>query len=226
MKTVGIIGGLGPETTAEFYLKLIFSSFEKDKKKRPPVLIWSIPLEYQLEQDFITKAKGIEKYIPYLQDAARRLENGGADFIVIPCNSVHLAIDAVRQVVKIPVLSIVEETEKFLTKRNIQEIALLATNPTIKTNLYNLKNIKIHLPQEHDQEKIGQLINNLVRSRYNKKDRTELIKIIQKFAEKDIKHVVLACTDLQLLAPTYAGTEIFDSMAILAEATIEKILKC
>lgn len=226
MKTVGIIGGLGPETTAEFYLKLIFSSFEKDKKKRPPVLIWSIPLEYQLEQDFINKGKGIEKYIPYLQDAAQRLENGGADFIVMPCNSVHLAIDAVRQVVKIPVLSIVEETEKFLTKRNIPEIALLATNPTVKSNLYNLKDIKIHLPEEKDQEKIGQLINNLVRSRYSKKDQAELIKIIKKFADKDIKHVVLACTDLQLLTPKYAGAEIFDSMAILAEATIEKILKC
>ena len=187
MQTTGIIGGLGPETTAEFYLKLIFSSFKNNKKKRPPLLIWSIPLEYKLEKDFITKAQGIEKYIPYLQDAAKRLEKGGADFIVIPCNSVHLAIEAVRQVVRIPVLSIVEETEKFLKKRRIKEIALLATNPTIKTNLYQLKGIKIHLPTDKDQEKIGQLINNLVRSRYSDDDRMELTKIIQKFAQKNIK---------------------------------------
>lgn len=226
MQTVGIIGGLGPETTAEFYLKLIFSSFKNNRNERPPLLIWSVPLDYQLEKDFITKARGIEKYIPYLQDAAKRLENGGADFIVIPCNSVHLVIDKVREVVKIPVLSIVEETETFLKEKNIQEIALLATNPTIKANLYNLKNIKIHLPEKIDQNRIGELINNLVRSKYGEKDKVELIKIIKKFAKKNIKHVVLACTDLQLLTPECAGTKIFDSMEILAEATVKRILKC
>ena len=54
MKTVGIIGGLGPETTAEFYLDLIFSAFQLDKFARPPILIWNVPLEYKIEKEFIT----------------------------------------------------------------------------------------------------------------------------------------------------------------------------
>lgn len=69
MKTVGIIGGLGPETTAEFYLDLIFSAFQLDKSARPPILIWNVPLAYKIEEEFITAATGIKRYIPYLVDA-------------------------------------------------------------------------------------------------------------------------------------------------------------
>jgi aspartate/glutamate racemase len=75
MKTVGIIGGLGPETTSKFYLEIIFSCFEKNKIARPPLLIWSVPLNYKIESDLITKAVGMERYIPYLTDAAK-FKNG------------------------------------------------------------------------------------------------------------------------------------------------------
>ena len=57
MKTAGIIGGLGPETTSQFYLEIIFSCFQANKKARPPLLIWSVPLEYQIESDLVTKAE-------------------------------------------------------------------------------------------------------------------------------------------------------------------------
>lgn len=90
MKTVGIIGGLGPQTTAEFYLELVFSSYKIHKTSRPPMLIWNVPLRYRIEQDLITRAKGEERYLPYLTDAAKRLEAAGADFLVMPCNSLHI----------------------------------------------------------------------------------------------------------------------------------------
>ena len=83
MRTAGIIGGLGPETTSKFYLEVIFSCFDKDKVNRPPMLIWNVPLPYKIEEEFILKSQGEEKYIPFLIDAAKRLEQGGADFIVI-----------------------------------------------------------------------------------------------------------------------------------------------
>ncbi|MEI6690606.1 MAG: amino acid racemase [bacterium] len=229
MKTAGIIGGLGPETTAQFYQEIIFDSFQKNKLERPPLLIWSIPLKYQIEEDLITKAEGEERYIPYLQDAARRLESGGADFIVIPCNSVHIFINEVRSSVKIPVLSIVEETSDFLKSKNINEIGLLATKSTVEKSLYQSplekNNITITLPDTQDQGKIGTLINNLVINRYDDKDRAELLEIIGRLSEKGIKDVVLACTDLQLLTPKHDHVNIYDSMAILADATVREILK-
>ncbi len=228
MKTAGIIGGLGPETTAQFYLELIFDAFKKNAKERPPLLIWSIPLAYQIEEDLITKAEGEDRYIPYLQDAAKRLEKGGSDFIVIPCNSVHIFIDQVRSCVKIPVLSIVEETAEFLRQKGITGIGLLATKSTIEKKLYQQKlqkqDIAITLLDAADQERIGFLINNLVTNRYDDIDRAELVSIIKNISKKEVRDIILACTDLQLLTPKVDGVNIYDSMAILAEATVREIL--
>src|SRR5258708_349756 len=128
MKTVGIIGGLGPETTAKFYLEIISNSQHQNNEARPPILMWSIPLPLGIEEDLITRAQGEERYLPFMIDAAKRLEKGGADFIVIPCNSVHIFINEVRSSVNIPVLSIIEETLKFLKNKSISKVGLLATS--------------------------------------------------------------------------------------------------
>src|SRR3989344_7926112 len=127
MKTVGVIGGVGPETTAEFYLELIFGCYQKNKINRPPILVWNIPLAYKIEEDLITKSEGEERYIPYLVEAAQLLEKGGADFLVMPCNSLHIFIEEIRESVKIPVLSIVEETTKFLKEKGIAKVGIIST---------------------------------------------------------------------------------------------------
>ena len=66
MKTLGIIGGLGPETTSEFYLDIVFSSYKKSKKARPGIIIASVPLPYKIEEELIIHNKGAERYIPFL----------------------------------------------------------------------------------------------------------------------------------------------------------------
>lgn len=227
MQTVGIIGGLGPKTTAKFYLKLILYCYEKNKTNRPPVLIWSIPMDYQIENDLITKGIGEERYIPFLTDAAQRLEAGGADFIVIPCNSVHIFIKEVRQAVKIPVLSIVDETIKFLQDKKITQVGLLATKSAIDKKLYQTKlgqqGIKTIISNEKDQILVGKLINNLVLNKKSKADKEKLLAIINEFKNKGVKDVVLACTDLQLLTPPHPSLHIYDTMEILLEATVKKI---
>ncbi len=124
MKTVGIIGGLGPETTAEFYLDIIFSCQKKNKTQRPPIIISSVPLKFKIEQDLIMKNKGAKRYIPFLTKEAKRLEKSGADFLVMPCNSLHVFINEIRQAVKIPVLSIIEETIKFLKKNKLKRVGI------------------------------------------------------------------------------------------------------
>lgn len=229
MKTVGIIGGLGPETTSEFYLELIFNSFDKNRVNRPPILLWNVPLPYQIEEDLITKSTGEERYIPFLVNAAKRLETGGADFIVMPCNSLHLFINDIRKAVKIPVLSILEETSKFLKDKNISEVGILATTTTIKNKLYekhlNDSGITQVVPDDFQQAKIGKVINNLVLSRHNNNDRKELLDIIDGFSTKNISNVILACTDLQLLIPHHDSIQIYDTMKIFANATVDYLLK-
>lgn len=229
MKTAGIIGGLGPETTAEFYLEIIFGCYQKNKENRPPVLIWNVPLKYKIEEELLTKASGEERYVPYLVEAARRLEKGGADFIVMPCNSLHIFIDMIRKSVKIPVLSVVEETIKFLRAKKISEVGVLETGSSLKKKLYTsaLKKagIKQVLPDDFDQAKIGKIISNIVLNRHANKDRQELLKIIDKFVGKGVKNVILACTDLQLLISHHPELNTYDTMKIFSDATVDEILR-
>ena len=228
MKTVGIIGGLGPETTSEFYLDLIFSCQTKERTHRPSILIASVPLPYAIEEDAISKNIGIERFLPFLISEARRLEKAGADFIVMPCNSLHIFIKEIRNAVKIPVLSIVEETVTFLKKNNLHKVGIVSTSATIKNKLYETafeKNkLSYETPDEFQQAKMGKIILNLVTGQQNNRDREELIKIINDFEKKGVDCVVLACTDLQLLIPKHPTSKIFDTMKIFVEATVEKIL--
>ncbi len=229
MKTVGIIGGLGPETTAEFYLELVFSSYKINKTSRPPIMIWNVPLRYQIEQDLITKAKGEERYIPYLIDAAKRLEAAGADFLVMPCNSLHIFINEIRTAVKIPVLSIVEETAKFLKSKHIKRVGVLATTTTVQRKLYErplfARGIDVVIPDGFSQAKIGKMINNLVRGTHQNNDRERLLSIVEQFSKRGVKHAILACTDLQLLIPDHPKLHMYDTMKLFAEATVRFMLR-
>jgi aspartate racemase len=229
MKTVGIIGGLGPETTSEFYLDLVFSCQKKDRTHRPSIIISSVPLPYAIEEDAISKNIGIERCLPFLISEAKRLEKSGADFIVMPCNSLHIFIKDIRNAVKIPVLSIVEETVKFLKKNKFKKVGIVSTSATIKNKLYENafeeNRIGYETPDDFQQAKMGKFILNLVTGMQNNKDREELIKIIADFENKNVDCVVLACTDLQLLISKHHTLKIFDTMKIFVDATVEEILK-
>ena len=229
MRTVGIIGGLGPETTAKFYQEIIASCFEKNKDKRPPILMWSIPLPYKIEEDLIKNAQGEERYIPYLKEGAQWLEKGGADFLVIPCNTVHIFIKEIRESVQIPVLSVVEATIKFLKENRISEVGMLATTSLIKSGLYSdkfkLEDIKVVLPDEEQQSRVGEVIFNLVNYSYTSQDEKQIMDILDGFERQDVKVVLFACTDLQLLNLSHPNLKIYDTMKILADATVENILK-
>ena len=229
MKSVGILGGLGPETTAEFYLDVIFSCYKRDKTARPSVVIASVPLPYQIEEDLLMRSEGAERYIPFLINEAQRLEKSGVDFIVMPCNSLHIFIGVIRSSVQVPVLSIVDETVVFLREEDFKEVGLISTSATIKNKLYGnafAKNgISFEIPDSLQQEKLGKFIHNLVMGQKNNEDREEVIRIIDDFENKQVECVVLACTDLQLLIPKHPTLKIFDTMKILANATVSKILE-
>ena len=196
MKTVGIIGGLGPETTSEFYLDIVFSCYKKTKEARPGIIISSVPLPYKIEEDLIMENKGSERYLPFLIQEAKRLEKAGADFLVMPCNSLHVFIEDIRKAVKIPVLSIVEETVAFLKKSKIKKVGIIATSTSIKRRLYTeileKEEIKLVVPDDFEQAKMGKMVKNIVLNRHANKEREEIIKIINNFEKKGVKNVILA----------------------------------
>ena len=229
MKIVGIIGGLGPETTAEFYSTLISACQKKNKINIPPIIISSCPIPYKLFQETIAKDINWENFLPYLIIEAKRLERSGADFIVMPCNSLHVFINEIKNAVDIPVLSIIEETVKFLKKEDINRIGIVSTAITARKKLYENaffeNDITYFTPNDKQQFRLGKIIHNLVAGKKNKSDRDQLAQIISDYECKDVDCVVLACTDLQLLKPSHPKLKIFDTMKIFADATVENILK-
>lgn len=225
MKTIGIIGGLGPETTAEFYLEILLNAARLGHRARPRILIESIPMDLEVEQEFITSNKHHKEYIDLLIYAAKALEVAGADFIVIPCNSVHIFIDAVRKAVSIPILSIVEETKKVASEIANSDIGLLATSTTIKNNIYGgvttADGDALCYLKAEEQELLDELILKLVNNRHNKNDKKELVKLTRTFAKRrKLNVIVLACTDLQIAIKDIKGIKVIDSMSILAQSTV------
>lgn len=228
MKTVGIIGGLGPETTSKFYLEVSLSCQDKNKTNRPPMLIYSVPGLYLVEQKAIVEGRGENLYVPLLTDAAKILESAGADFLVMPCNSLHEFINDIRDSVKIPVLSIVDETTRFLKREGIAKVGIISTSITLDKKLYEnsflTNGIEQVKPEKSQQARLGSLIYNLVSNKYTDEDRERLADIIDSFETRGIEHVILACTDLQLLQPQHQGIKIFDTLKILSNATVQQIL--
>lgn len=226
MKTVGIIGGLGPETTAEFYKELVFGC-QQQSNVRPSIIIWNVPLPRRIEQEFILTGKGAQQYVPFLLETAKQLEKAGVDFIVMPCNSMHIFIEDIRASVSIPVLSIIEETAKFLEKQNITKVGLLATVATLGSNMHRKifkDKIEIKTLDAPIQREVGKLINTIVSQEHSRKEKQQLLNIINSFGN-NVKHVLLACTDLQLLIPSHPKLKIFDTMKIFADATVDEIVK-
>ena len=229
MKSLGIIGGVGPETTSKFYLEIIKGCQTKEKSARPSIIISSVPLPYKLEKKAILENKGLDKYPKYLIKEAQRLEDSGADFIVMPCNSLHVFINEIRESVSIPVLSIIEETVNFVKDKGYKRVGIISTSATIQNKLYENAfkeaGIDYATPDDFQQAKMGKIIINLVTGQQRNEDREQIINIIDTFDTKDVDCVALACTDLQLLIPKHKNIPIFDTMKILANASVREILK-
>lgn len=225
MKTVGIIGGLGPETTANFFLEVLSLCFKTNKIRRPSMLIHNVPMFFKLEENFIKHSVGKKQFSGILINSAKMLEKGGADFIVIPCNTAHIFIEEIRKSVNIPVLSIVEETVDFLEKNNKKKIGLLATPATVRSKLFDdiLENngIKIDLPEKSEQDEIGVIVNKILKNNHTEKDKLKLLEIVNNLSDEDA--IVLACTDLHILIPPDPKRKIFDTMHILAISVARKL---
>tara|TARA_Y100000310_G_scaffold322901_1_gene382575 strand:+ start:730 stop:1422 length:693 start_codon:yes stop_codon:yes gene_type:complete len=228
MKSVGIIGGLGPETTAKFYLELISSCQIYNKKAYPRILISSVALPYKIEKEAMVENKNIRKCLPFLLSEAKSLEKAGADFLVMPCNSLHVFIEDIRKTVNIPVLSILEEVCYFLTEKLFKKVGIVSTVLTRENKLYEnelLKNkIKVVYPFDGEQRDIGNIIHRIVRNESSGLDQDRLVSVIHNLQRKNADCVVLACTDLQLIFPKYLGLPLYDSMKIFVDATVREIL--
>ncbi len=228
MKSVGIIGGLGPETTAQFYLEVIFQCQKQNQEQRPLIVISSVPLPFEIERDLISSNMGIERYLPFLIEEAKRLEASGVDFLVLPCNSLHVFIKDLRQSVNIPILSIVEETINYINREDYKKIGLISTAATVANGVYETQfkqsNLVYLVPDDMQAQQINNVIQRLVNGEHLNSDRSYLELVAEHLENQAVDSIALACTDLQLLLPIKSRVPVFDTMKILAAGTAQFIL--
>lgn len=228
MKSVGIIGGLGPETTAEFYLEVIFQCQKRDNNQRPLIVTSSVPLPFEIERDLIATNTGKERYIPFLVNEAKRLQKCGVDFLVMPCNSLHVFIEEIRAAVSIPVLSIVEETIIYLKANSYNKVGIISTSATVANSVYETKlkesEIDFLTPDNLQKAQMDKIIQRLIDGQHLNSDRDIVLQVVKDMSSQQVDCVALACTDLQLLLPDSSDVEIFDTMKVLAAATCDSIL--
>lgn len=223
MKTIGIIGGFGPESTAEFYISIVNKNRESGRC-HPNIIIHNVPVPFYLERDMIRDGKDLEKYLPLLLESLDFMRDK-ADILALPCNTLHVFIDELRKASSVPVLSIIDETAKEIASKRLKKVGLLATTKTIESGLLELKLRSIGIatirPDRKSQLKISEIIFSILTGeQIAKKD---LLDMIRKLELQGAEAVVLGCTDLQLILKQNTCTlPLIDTMEILASSVIRE----
>lgn len=216
-KTVGILGGLGPQTTAEFYLKLVELGTKTD---RPAISIWNLPLNLKKESEYIRYGKHKGHYLNLLQAGVQALEGAGSNFIVIPCNTVHEFYPALVGSAVVPIVNLIEVVATEAKSRKWERALLLATSQTVKTRLYQepleKHGVEVALPSQEGQVELNRLIQDLLDGKRNDEQYRRFLRELMISSACD--QVVLGCTDLQLVFP--ADINCIDSMEALAKHTV------
>lgn len=230
MKTLGILGGVGPDTTSKVYLSVIDLIRKNNKKYYPSITIYNLPWPFALENEMIIKGKNSEKMIPYLVNGAKILEKSGASFGILPCNTLHKHIKEIRASVKIPFLSILEETTLKLKILKIKNVGMLASQTTIDSKIYSdvldKNGINILYPNKNEQNSINKIIVELVRGKSSKRYGKKIEQICNSLYKKGARSILLACTDLQLATPNVnSPIPIIDTTEILIQASVRELIK-
>ena len=217
----GVLGGLGPEPTAHFYLDLIKQA---SRKTRPAVCIWSLPLDLRKEAEFIATGEHRDHYLELLTEGAHVLERAGCTEIVMPCNTVHEFHSTLQQEVTIPFPNLIGIVAAELRRRTWAKVLLLATSRTVSTNLYQNavegSAVELVMPTATDQRRLDLLIQGLLGNRTDETHQAFLAELMEKAGTEN---VLLGCTDLQLvIAPSET---VVDSMECLVKSTVSTILE-
>ena len=229
MKTLGIIGGLGPESTLDYYQRIIALYRKRTGDGHyPEFVVVSVDLKKGL--DFM-EANDLSGMADYLAEGIGKLARAGANFGIISANTPHIVFDEVASKSSIPLISIVEATRSAAKSKNLKRLALFGTRYTMRANFYPKvfvsEEIDLLVPDHQDQEYIhDKYMNELVPGKFLPKTRAGLLAIVDRMKTKsDIDGVILAGTELPLVlrASDHNGIPFLDTTKIHCEAAIAKM---
>jgi len=230
MKTLVIIGGLGPESTVDYYQRIIALFRERTGDRHyPEFVIVSVDLRKGL--DFMD-ANDLSGMANYLLQGIDKLACAGAGFGIISANTPHIVFDQVASRSPIPLISIVEATRAAAKTQNLKRLALFGTRYTMQATFYPevfaRDGIDLLVPDLHDQHYIhDKYMNELVPGRFLPETRAGLLAIVDQMkAASAIDGVILAGTELPLILrdPIHNGIPFLDTTQIHVEAAVERML--
>ncbi|TJY33986.1 aspartate/glutamate racemase family protein [Pontimicrobium aquaticum] len=228
MKTIGLIGGITPQSTILYYQILNdLANKEFGGNHSCKTIIYSLDFgeiaKLQSQGDWDTLDK-------IMLEAGKSLEKAGADLIIICANTMHLSIEAIKSVVVIPVIHIAEATAEKIKEQQIEKVLLLGTRYTMEKDFFKVilvsNGIDVIVPNEAEQQKIHDVIySELAKGIINDASKQIYLQIIEKLVAKGAKGVILGCTEIPLLIQqSDVLVPVFDTTNIHANAAFNSAL--
>ncbi|MBN2421683.1 amino acid racemase [Candidatus Woesearchaeota archaeon] len=216
---IGILGGIGPEATGQFYSRLISGLQRKgiisSNTDFPHIIINSIPAPELVFRNH--SQDELEMYIKGL----KQLEANKVDFIVIVCNTIHHFMDLLKTKIKTPILDLPEEIEKQLIQQDVKKITILGTPTTIQSDVFRFNSVENNTLTDAEIQILSEAILNFLIGNNKEEQINKVNKIARKY--KDGSQVILGCTELSIMLGH--NKEFIDTMDIMVETTIMKFLE-
>ncbi len=230
MKTIGLIGGMSWESSLEYY-RII----NKDINKKLGGLHSAKILMYSVDFHEIEKLQhqgNWKEATKMMIEAAKNLENGGADFVIICTNTMHKMADDVQSNIKIPLIHIADPTAEKIKSKKLKKVGLLGTKFTMEEDFYkgrliNKYGLDVIVPDDSDRQIVHNVIyNELCLGKINQSSKREFTKIIDKLVDNGAEAVILGCTEIPLLIEQKdTKVLLLDTTRIHAESAVEYSLK-
>ncbi len=225
-KVIGLIGGMSWESSAEYYR--IVNEQVRDRLgglRSARCLMWSFDFA---EIEALQHAGRWDDATALMIDAARRLERGGADFLLICTNTMHRMAAEVQAAVGIPLLHIADPTADRIRAAGLRRVGLLGTAFTMEQDFYKGRladrhGLEVLIPEEADRATVHRIIyDELVQGRVEPASRQAYREVIARLVERGAEAVILGCTEIMLLVGAEdSAVPLFDTTAIHAEAAVE-----
>ncbi len=230
MKTPGIVGGTGPESTVDYY-RLIIAAYRarKDDGSYPPILINSIDMKKMLD---LAALSDLSQLTAYLLGEVQKVARAGADFGLLAANTPHIIYEELEQQSPIPMISIVEATCEAVQALGLKRVGLFGTRFTMQGNFYpkvfSRHGTSLIVPGPDDQDYIhDKYMSELVNGVFLDQTRERLLAIVDRLKDRaGIQGLVLGGTELPLILrdPGASGIPFLDTTRIHVERTVAEML--
>ncbi len=222
MKTLGVIGGLGPMATAYFMQLVIEMTDALTDQEHIPMIIYNCPQIPDRTSFLLGKTK--ENPGPQIIECGRKIENAGAELIAIPCITAHALFPEIEKELDTPVLHVIRETAKYLKKEGIHKVGLEATDGTVQTGVFQQElerhGIEVVLPSKEKQEMVMHIIYNNVKAG-RRVDMDRFGQIEEELQQNGAEVIILGCTELSMVCrDEKIGHGYLDAMEVLARAAV------